>query len=164
MKKPQLFARGALLKAIDLRRFALLLFIFYAVSLNAPAIFAQAANSLDLMPMPAHIVQGDGQFTIDGNFNVALQGYTEPRLASARTRFMETLSRETGIPFHKDAKPVQAVFTVKTAAASDPVIQLGEDESYHIEITTSHIQLTAKNPLGVLHGLQTFLQLVRITP
>jgi len=116
------------------------------------------------MPMPAHIAQGDGQFIIDGNFDIALQGYTEPRLASARTRFMDTLSRETGIPFHKDAKSDQAAFIVMTAAASDAIQRLGEDESYRLEITTSHVRLTAKNPLGVLHGLQTFLQLVRITP
>lgn len=42
--------------------------------------------------------------------------------------------------------------------------QLGEDESYHLEISKTRVQLTAPNPLGVLHGLQTFLQLVKITP
>ena len=42
--------------------------------------------------------------------------------------------------------------------------ELGEDESYRLKVTASGVQLTAANPLGVLHGLQTFLQLVRITP
>ena len=42
--------------------------------------------------------------------------------------------------------------------------QLGEDESYHLEISTNHVLLSAPNPLGILHGLQTFLQLVRTTP
>ncbi|MGC1870870.1 MAG: family 20 glycosylhydrolase, partial [Acidobacteriaceae bacterium] len=46
----------------------------------------------------------------------------------------------------------------------DPVQQLGEDESYHLEITANHVLLSAPNPLGILHGLQTFLQLVRTTP
>ncbi|NYF91599.1 hexosaminidase [Edaphobacter lichenicola] len=41
---------------------------------------------------------------------------------------------------------------------------LGEDESYHLEITAAGALLTAPNPLGVLHGLQTFLQLVQSTP
>ena len=42
--------------------------------------------------------------------------------------------------------------------------KLGEDESYHLEISTSDVRLRAPNPLGVLRGLQTFLQLVRVTP
>ncbi len=42
--------------------------------------------------------------------------------------------------------------------------QVDEDESYHLQITATEVHLEAANPLGVLHGLQTFLQLVRITP
>ena len=42
--------------------------------------------------------------------------------------------------------------------------QVDEDESYHLQITADEVHLEAANPLGVLHGLQTFLQLVRITP
>ena len=41
--------------------------------------------------------------------------------------------------------------------------QLGEDESYHLEISTTSVRLQAPNPIGVIRGLQTFLQLVRIT-
>ena len=37
---------------------------------------------------------------------------------------------------------------------------LGENESYHLEVTPTHALLTAPNPLGAMHGLQTFLQLV----
>src|SRR6185312_4099707 len=44
-----------------------------------------------------------------------------------------------------------------------PVQQLGEDESYRLVISASGVELTAPNPLGVMHGLQTFLQLVRVT-
>ncbi|MGC2401083.1 MAG: family 20 glycosylhydrolase, partial [Acidobacteriaceae bacterium] len=53
---------------------------------------------------------------------------------------------------------------IQTAGPSAPVQQLGEDESYHLEISTTDVRLTAANPIGVMRGLQTFLQLVRITP
>jgi hexosaminidase len=125
---------------------------------------AQAQTTLPIMPLPSHVVQGQGQFLIDGNFGVALQGYTEPRLERAKQRFLVTLSRETGIPLWRQAQFNQPSFVIKTGAASDPVQQLGEDESYHLEISANHVQLTAPNPLGILHGLQTFLQLVRATP
>ena len=125
---------------------------------------AQTAAELPIMPLPAHAVQGQGQFMIDGNFGIALQGNTEPRLERARQRFLDTLSRETGIPLWRRAQFYQPDFIIQTAGSSDPVQQLGEDESYHLEVTPTQVRLNAANPLGVLHGLQTFLQLVRTTP
>ncbi|MGO8718792.1 MAG: beta-N-acetylhexosaminidase [Acidobacteriaceae bacterium] len=125
---------------------------------------AQGENPLPIMPLPSHVVRGQGQFLIDASFGVALEGYTEPRLKRAQQRFLVTLSRETGIPLWREAQFNQPSFVIKTAGPSDPVQQLGEDESYHLEISTNHVLLTAANPLGILHGLQTFLQLVRTSP
>ncbi len=116
-----------------------------------------------LMPLPSHVEVGTGQFIVDGHLSVALEGYTEPRLTLARERFQTTLTHETGIPFAREAQG-QANFTIKTAGASKPVQELGEDESYHLKITPTGVELSAANPLGILHGLQTFLQLVHITP
>src|SRR5262249_36470242 len=42
-----------------------------------------------------------------------------------------------------------------------PVQKLGEDESYELAVSASGAKLSAPNPLGILHGLQTFLQLVQ---
>jgi hexosaminidase len=44
--------------------------------------------------------------------------------------------------------------------ASAPVQELGEDESYRLEITPTQAHLSAPNPLGVLRGLETFRQLI----
>ncbi len=116
------------------------------------------------MPLPLHAVLGQGDFPIDETFGIELKGYTEPRLSRARQRFLDTLSRETGIPLWREAQFNQAKFIIETAGASDRVQQLGEDESYHLEVSPTQVRLTAANPLGVLHGLQTFLQLVQLTP
>ena len=125
---------------------------------------AQETGSLSIMPWPSHAVQGQGEFLIDGSFGITLNGYTEPRLERARQRFLDTLSRETGIPLWREAAVNQSHFTAHTAGPSLPVQQLREDESYRLEISPTDVQLTAANPLGVMHGLQTFLQLVRVTP
>ena len=141
--------------------FLLLVWCIFSFSLQ---IRAQTQVPLPIMPLPAHAVEGQGQFSIDGSFGITLQGYTEPRLLRARQRFLDTLSRETGIPLRWEAQFNQPHFIIQTTGPSDSVQQLGEDESYHLEITPTQVRLSAANPLGVLHGLQTFLQLVRTTP
>jgi hexosaminidase len=127
-------------------------------------LLAQEKRSPATMPLPEHVMQGEGEFLIDGNFGIALKGYKEARLERAQQRFLDILSRETGIPLWRQAILNPPHFIVQTAGPSAAVQQLGEDESYHLEISTTDVQLTAPNPIGVLRGLQTFLQLVRITP
>jgi hexosaminidase len=135
-----------------------------AAFLEVSAAQSQSQPSLQLMPMPLHVARGEGGLKIESNFTVALEGFKEARLESARKRFLGTLSRETGIPYHFEATSGEAVLTVKTSGASDAVQTVGEKESYRLEVTPTHAVLTAPNPLGAMHGLQTFLQLVTITP
>ncbi|MGA8740800.1 MAG: family 20 glycosylhydrolase [Terracidiphilus sp.] len=145
-------------------RLALILSVSLAAFAETPAVHAENPTLLPLMPLPLHVVQGEGQLKIDGGFSIALEGYKDARLESARKRFLSTLSRETGIPYHDGTTSGEATLVVKTTGASDAVPSLGEDESYHLEVTPAHALLTAPNPLGAMHGLQTFLQLVSITP
>ena len=125
---------------------------------------AQDINTLAIMPMPAHLTQGQGQLKIDSNFTVGLEGYKDPRLQSARIRFISALSRQTGIPYHDQAPAGEPTLVVKTSGPSAAVQRVREEESYHLEVTPEHALITAANPLGAMHGLQTFLQLVNITP
>ena len=53
-----------------------------------------------------------------------------------------------------------ATLIIQCEHASEPVQRLGEDESYHLEITPQQARLSAPNPLGVLRGLETFRQLI----
>ncbi len=143
---------------------ALLSGISLAAFLAAAPIHPQTSEALALMPMPQHVALGQGHLKIDGNFTIALDGYKDARLESARKRFLNTLSHETGIPYHDEVTSGEATLTVRTGGADDPLLKLGENESYHLEVTSTRALLTAPNPLGAMHGLQTFLQLVTITP
>ena len=117
-----------------------------------------------LMPVPAHVTQGQGALPIDGSFSVSLTGYGEPRLDRARQRLLDHLALITGIPFMAAAPGQHARLVVHVGGASLPVQALGEDESYTLHVGTTEATLDAPNPLGAMHGLQTFLQLVQITP
>jgi len=127
---------------------AILLACMQSASWSGPA---QEMHSLSVMPLPAHAVMGEGEFLIEGTFGVELKGYVEPRLERARQRFLDTLSRETGIPLWREAAINRGNFTVHTAGPGAPVQQLEEDESYHLSVSHSDVQLTAANPLGVMH-------------
>jgi hexosaminidase len=116
------------------------------------------------MPLPAHVAYQQGQLAITGSFKVALTGYTEPRLTEAKDRFLATLVKQTGILLTTPPADAPATLTIKTTGPSAAIQKLGEDESYHLTVTPTSAELSAPNPLGILHGLQTFLQLVRITP
>ncbi len=106
---------------------------------------------------------GNGEFLVDGNFSVALQGFKDARLESARNRFVSALFSETGIPFRPSENTGSANFAIEVHSAASAVQQLEDDESYHLSVKPSQVHLTAANALGALHGLQTFLQLVHIT-
>jgi hexosaminidase len=125
------------------------LFVAAAAILSAQQPVAQP----NLMPWPAKVELGQGILAIGAAIRIAITGYTEPRLRKAVERIGEIAA--PGTP---------ASLIVHCERASEPIQQLGEDESYHLEIAERQAQLSAANPLGILHGLETFRQLLVSTP
>jgi hexosaminidase len=130
-----------------------------------------------LMPVPASVEDRPGVLKIDGRFLIA-QGSVKPlepfvpdeRLAGAMRRAMALIRRRTG------ADPVGGVnggpmLNVSVERAGPPIPQLGDDESYVLEISAAFSpvgkvegSLRAATTLGALRGLETFLQLVEGGP
>jgi hexosaminidase len=129
---------------------------------------AQAQPQLNLMPWPSNVEIGSGQLPIDESFSISqdVRGYQDPRLSGAINRFFHQLSRQTGIPLRPFDAPLsaKATFSVSIQRAGKDVDELGEDESYVLQITPSGGSLTAPTVLGAMHGLQTLLQLIEVTP
>jgi hexosaminidase len=131
--------------------------IFLFVFLTA----AQSQRQLNLMPLPSTVQLGTGQLAIDQSFSVAVSGFQDPRLKRGVQRFMSDLSRQTGmLPKQNPAQPASPTLLIHTDHASEEVQRTDEDESYELAVSDSGAKLSAANPLGVLHGLQTFLQLI----
>jgi hexosaminidase len=130
-----------------------------------PAMATAQQPVLNLMPLPASAQSGTGSLAVDSSFSVAFTGYTEPRLERAGERFLRQLARQTALPLSlKPAKSAKATLVIQTDRASKEIQEVGEDESYILEVTSTGAKLTAPTPLGVMHGLQTFLQLVDVSP
>ena len=126
---------------------------------------ARAQAAMDLMPMPSSVEQEMGFLTIDPSFSVSVSGAKDVRIQHAVARFLDHLRHQTGITLLQmevSRSPV-ATLAIHADHASKEFPQLGEDESYTLEISDSGAKLSAPNTLGVLHGLQTFLQLVQNT-
>jgi hexosaminidase len=130
-----------------------------------PRAAAQSQPPLNLMPQPATVKPGTGALPIDATFTITFTGHTEPRLDRAADRFLTQLHRQTGLLLAKSSHDsARATLVVHTEHASKEVQELGEDESYSLEVASTGAKLNAPNPLGILRGLQTFLQLVEVSP
>jgi hexosaminidase len=119
----------------------------------------------NLMPIPSKIQVATGQWLVQRGFSISLTGADDPRVRSAAQRFVDHLSRTTGIPLsYQTAGTGSATITIRCEHAGEKVQKLGEDESYVLDVTEGGAQLSAPNSLGVIHGLQTLLQLVGPSP
>lgn len=130
-----------------------------------PTMTAAQQPALNLIPVPASVQPGSGSLRVDSSFSITLTGYSEPRLDRAVERFLRQMAHQTALPLSmKVSKGPKAVLIVQTEHASKEVQEVGEDESYVLEVNASGAKLTAPTPLGAMHGLQTFLQLVDVSP
>jgi hexosaminidase len=124
--------------------------------------FAQGPPD-SLMPLPASISVSDGRLAIDGTFSVSIAGHDEPRLRAAALRLIERLSRRTGIPLRPEiSASAKAALVLRCEGPSQPVQAVGENESHVLEVSSTGALLRAPTPLGLLRGMETFLQLVRL--
>jgi hexosaminidase len=126
----------------------------------------QEQRNLSLMPAPVTVQMGAGQLLIDPSFSVAVTGRTDVRLQRAVDRFLNDLRRQTGmLPLDmQPADSANASLVIQSKSAGKDIPELGEDESYTLDISSSGAKLTSLTTLGVMRGLQTFLQLQEITP
>jgi hexosaminidase len=130
-----------------------------------PSNLQKSMPGLNLMPVPANIQMGSGSLKIDARFSVALADHTDARLTAAAERFVDRLAKQTGLLMAmKPVNGTKATLVVHTDHDSKPVQELGEDETYVLEVTPSGANIIAPTDLGALHGLQTFLQLVSVSP
>ena len=119
------------------------------------------SQQLNLMPWPSEIKMAQGQFNINKNFRIKVDGQPDKRFQPNLKRFIQQLSKRSTIPFDRDTvitSSSSASMMIKINRAG--VVKLGEDESYSLKIESDKILLTSETELGAMHGLQTLLQLL----
>ena len=118
----------------------------------------------NIMPWPKEIHSGKGEFIINKNFTVSIQGISTKRLNEASTRFLRRLSGRTGvffeIGFPKQNETSASLF-IKVVRKG--VVKLSEDESYSLTANSNGILLESETDIGAMRGLETLLQLATAT-
>ena len=142
--------------------------IFAILTVGSVFLSLSAAETrpLSLMPMPASVQMKTGHLVIDPSFTVGIQGRSPDTLLQHSIEiFLDNLRRQTAMP-PLDMKMVdaaQAKLLIHCERPSKAVQELGEDESYSLDVSATGAKLDAVTTLGVMRGLQTFLQMVQTT-
>jgi hexosaminidase len=128
----------------------------------------QESQVLGLIPWPENVktVPGSTRFIVENSFSVSVPANADRHLRKAIAIFLDDLRRHTGsLPLDfAFAEPQKGQLHISVENASKVIQELGEDESYTLEVTPSAANLKASTTLGAMRGLQTFLQLVEVTP
>jgi hexosaminidase len=125
-------------------------------------VISGAAQENNLLPQPAQVSPREGRLAITDSFRISLSGYQEPRLRAAAQRLARRLAGQTGTPLPDriEKAPAPAALVIHCDHAGETVQTVKEDESYRLEVRMEQARLTAPTPVGVLRGMETFLQLV----
>ena len=140
-------------------------YIFTAVLLLlscAPNAAAQTPARHNLMPVPASVQFGAGRLALDKSFTVAATGHVDERLRAGVDRAVRRLEGRTVMELARGLAPdaARATLVVEARGPGSAVPAVEEDESYTLEVGERQAALRAATVVGVLRGLETFLQLV----
>jgi len=145
------------------KSFAIALFLLCALRVTAqqPAATTPITQHR-LMPVPASIQFQTGRLKIDASFVIAIDGYTDARLEAAIFRAARRLEGRTGFEFSRavanNKQAATLLIQCKTAGSTVPSVR--EDEAYALDVSANQAVLKAATVVGVLRGLETFLQLL----
>jgi hexosaminidase len=121
-----------------------------------------AALRHNLMPVPASLQFQPGRLKLDATFAVVAQGHLDDRLRAGIDRALRRLEGRMGVPLARGLAndAVAATLLVNCQSAGQSVPAVNEDESYSLVVSDKQAVLRANTVVGVLRGLETFLQLL----
>jgi hexosaminidase len=137
----------------------LILSLFCATSAYGQTV---AATQHNLMPVPLSVRFDAGKLPISKSFTVAVRGKVDPRLQAGIDRAVRRVEARTVVELARGlaADTATATLVVESGGPGKAVPSLDEDESYSLDVSATQAVLKAPTSVGVLRGLETFLQLL----
>ncbi|MFK7924079.1 MAG: beta-N-acetylhexosaminidase [Bacteroidia bacterium] len=134
--------------------FAYYRFVIY----QPPVISAEDRAAINVMPLPAKLSLAGSKVSVQGGVKLETEGPISNLLQTAFDRFSASLNAKISEP-----KGDNLPLIIRCGqAALEALPQMGQDESYQLVISEEQIELSAPTPFGILHGLETLLQLTQV--
>ncbi len=121
------------------------------------------SEELNLMPWPQEINFGNSQVEITPEFTIVVHQEITKRIDIATTKFIQRLSGRTGVFFENGfAFKAETINNASLEISYKRVgkLEINEDESYQLKVSTTKISIEATTDIGVIYALETLLQLV----
>ena len=112
----------------------------------------QAASPLSLIPLPASVQQGSGQFTFPAKVQLCVPSYTGDSVKAVAKRWAGNFTKSTGIKVSV-GKKANAAIQLRLNSGLAP-------EAYDLQVTRERIDIEAARPAGFFYALQTLNQLL----
>ena len=147
--------------------------IGWAAMLNAALCLAQVVSTqpdnsvvrvatLSVMPAPASAVVTPGRLPLGPGFRISLEQFTDARLERAVDRALRRLESRTAITLaHTRTRNSEATLVIYADGPGMRVQGLEENEGYLLVTQAQQASLRAHSVVGILRGLETFLQLLQ---
>lgn len=133
--------------------------LLLAGSVLAGGLGSTARAEESLLPVPQTVSVSNGVASIGGGVQIVWDTRPSPLLQRAVARFTTRLTAIAG-PAGQGAPYVLHV----SAGPDRAYLSVDEKERYALTTSATGARLEADGPAGVIHGLATLLQLVRVTP
>jgi len=115
----------------------------------------QDFDSLNLIPYPQQVEKGEGYFELNSETFVQSSVSFEKEYNYLRNSLSITLNDSIKVLNELSNKPNRIQFTQLFTKAVHPE----QDEEYELVIDENHIEISAFQPRGLMHGIQTLRQL-----
>ena len=112
----------------------------------------QAASPLSLIPLPASVQQGSGQFTFPAKVQLCVPSYTGDSVKAVAKRWAGNFTKSTGIKVSV-GKKANAAIQLRLNSGLAPA-------AYDLQVTRERIVIEAARPAGFFYALQTLNQLL----
>lgn len=140
------------------------IFVLLFTCFSAAAVGQDSNFSHDLIPVPQSISAGH-RFPMPELIVVETNGTTDPQIKAALSRLQNKLAAITELKSkadqHSTIVSTSWTLSIHSNHSSHTIPEFGENESYHLKVSESGGTLTADNAYGIIHGLQTFQQLIK---
>ena len=136
--------------------------LFVSIMLVMCASISVAQTHFNLMPYPKALEVLDGKYYLDSKTSVSLEGQYSDRLRAEGTLFLRQLVEQTGL-FINQSKVTGSLdkATIQVRSSAVGQVEIGEDESYTIQIDQEGVRLNSNTDIGAIRGLMTLLQLIQ---